>query len=218
MSGIIDLPRWITLAPVRKRSGKEFGLDVANLWSDSKKVRIQTPREALRANPAGEIAVGVTPDLSTHTKVNMALINLEASLGDVAIMTNKGSAIYSDDGVSTYFTYFLSGRPVGCMAVTRIEIYPYIASIVSNPAVSQCAGCMFEYLLSYLGQIRAPVKISLKPQWSSLKPLYEVLGFVNAKDKLEPEEMVLYPDKSVVWKNVNGMWRLAKYEHFGYAS
>jgi len=215
MAGMIDLPRWITLAPVRKRSGEEFQLDVAGLWSDSKKVKIQTPREALRADTGAEIPAGVVADLSTSAKVNMALINLEGNLGDLAVMTLKGAAKYSDEGW-TYFTYVLSGRPVGCMAVTRIETSPYIASIVSNPAVSQCSGCMFEYLLSYLGLIKAPVNISLKPQWSSLKPLYKALGFVA--DISEPEKMVLYPDKSDLWKSVGGTWRIAKYEHFSYAS
>ena len=197
----VSFERWIDLAPIVTRTPDEYTSDVRALWESIQ--NFNTPvQKSLFTRFQDWLYSNTPPEVEERWRDNQTAL---------AIMLSN--YLHNTDG--HFFTYFLSGVPVGIMTLRKHNDSAFIVQhIATHPAVGGAGGSMFEFAFHYAAQNGWAENIQLSPLNHVARAAYNALGFkkAGAYMKLTPG------DSDGKWIKVGGNWRLAKYADLQYVA
>lgn len=201
---LLDFERWVTSAPISRRSPDEYTQDVKNMWASVESY--DAPVEKSWSTSLWEM-------LSRQTS---PLVDEAWTDNQTALSMMLKNYLHSTDG--HFFTYFLNGIPVGVMTLKDPAGANFkVRHIATHSAVSGAGGSMFEYAFYFARQNNWPERIELSPLNHVARSAYKALGFKTIEDGTG--YMALDPANSDgKWASVSGNWRLAKYAGQNYVT
>ncbi len=195
---LVDFERWVTLPPIVDRSADQYAKDLKAMWASIESYDAPVKKSGfynlwgLLSTPTAPVAMD-SGWADNHAALSMMLKNY----------------LHQDEGY--FFTYFLSGVPVGVMTLRGpYGTYFKVQHIATHSAVSGAGGSMVEYAFYYANKNSWPQKIQLSPLNQVARAAYKALGFKTLTDGTG--YMALDPaDSDGKWSQISGNWRLAKY-------
>lgn len=109
------------------------------------------------------------------------------------------------------FAYYVTGQPIGVMALTNYDEMPYIDDLVTHPGSSAAGGILIEYAVQISdSEWGKDGKLNLWALDDDAKMAYKSLGF-KGRESDNDKDMILDPEQSTLWNKLDGKWQLKKF-------